>query len=137
MTERFSQLYRQIKEQVTEAENCLKDLVHHLKSPHESSPKEFDHHLKTINERCHASCEQAVEAGHRLKHFIEEAKTEAIAHFEDWKTDRAIAHLEAQADKKEHHAVDALILAAHSILEAEVAIAEALKARKTVIEVSG
>ena len=137
MTERFSQLYRQIKEQVTGAENCLTDLSGHLKSPHESSPKEFDLHLKTINERCHASCEQAVEAGHRLKHFIEEAKTEAVAHFDDWKTDRAIAHLEAQADKKERHAVDALILAAHSILEAEVAIAEALKARKTVIEVSG
>jgi len=45
--------------------------------------------------------------------------------------------LEKDADKKEQCAVDAVVVAAYALLEAEVAIVEALKARKIAIEVAG
>jgi hypothetical protein len=66
-----------------------------------------------------------------------EKKDELIAKYEDWKTDREIEKLEKHADQKEQQAVDAVVVAAFALLEAEVAIVEALKARKVAIEVAG
>ena len=77
------------------------------------------------------------QSGHRINQFIEEAKHNAVARFEEWKTNHEIAKIEKHADLKEQPAVDAIALAAFALLEAEVAIVEALKARKTALEVAG
>jgi len=93
--------------------------------------------LKAALTKCAAQREQANHAGHRIKQFIEEAKQTAVARFEDWKTNREIAKIEKHADQKEQQAADAIVLAAFALLEAEVAIVEALQARKIAIEVAG
>ena len=87
--------------------------------------------------KCDAKREEAGQAGQRLRQYLVEKKDELIAKYEDWKTDREIAKLEKHAEQKEQLAVDAVIVAAYALLAAEVAIVEALKARKVEIEVAG
>ena len=88
-------------------------------------------------EKREAKREQAAHAGHRIKKFLEESKENVVTKFEDWKTDREIEKIEKDADNKEQQAVDAIVVAAYALLDAEVAIVDALKARKMAIEVAG
>ena len=85
----------------------------------------------------HTSETCLAQTGRRIKQFIEEAKHSAVARFEEWKKNHEIAKIEKHADLKQQPAVDAIALPAFALLEAEVAIVEALKARKTALEVAG
>ena len=85
----------------------------------------------------HTSETCLAQTGHRIKQFIDAAKHNAVARFEEWKKNHEIAKIEKHADLKQQPAVDAIALAAFALLEAEVAIMEVLKARKTDLEVAG
>ena len=137
MSEKLDQCRDRLKEEIKSVETNLAQAGQHLASATETKIDTLDKRLKESLTTWESTREHAALAGDRIKHFVEEVKENAISKFEDWKTDREIGKLEKDADQKEEHAVDAIAVAAFAILEAEVAIMAALKARKIATEVAG
>ena len=137
MSEKLKQACDRVKEEIKTVETCLADLGEHLTSATEEKLEGTETRLKNAIAKYESRREQAVSAGKRVRDFLEEKKSEVISKYEDWKTDREIEKLEKHADKLEDHAVDSVVVAAYALLEAEVAIVEALKARKVAVEVAG
>ena len=126
-----------LEENLKSAEAYLTETKGHLAAAVEESVDELELRGKNALARLETKREQAASAKQKAIHYLEEKKEELIAKFEDWRTDREIEKLEKAADAKEEHAVDAMITAAYALLEAEVAILDALKARKIAVEVAG
>lgn len=128
---------KKIGEEIKVAEASLAKAVQHLTSLTESGVEAIENQLGETMLKCEAKRDQAEQAGQRIKLFLEEKTAHAVVKYEEWKTDHEIEKLEKHADKRERQAVDAIIVAAYALMEAEIAIMEALKARKTAIEVAG
>jgi hypothetical protein len=126
-----------LKEEVKAAEKYLLRVTHTLESATETGVEAMESRLKNAVCECEAESGRAAEAARRTKDFGKDAANNALNRIEDWKADREIAKIEKEADKKEKHALDAIVVAAFAIMEAEVASMEALKARKFAIEVAG
>ena len=137
MSNKLEQCIGRLKDEVKAVETGLISIGSHLTAAVEEKVEGLEARWKNALAQCEVKREEAGQAGQRLHRFLEEKKDELIAKYEDWKTDREIEKIEKHADQKEQHAVDAVIVAAFALLEAEVAIAEALKARKVAIEVAG
>jgi hypothetical protein len=137
MSEKLDQCCKRFKEEIRTAEAHLEQVGRHVESVTEHGVDALELRLKEAEAKCDASRDHASQAGLRIKQFLEEKKEGAISRLEDWKTDRDISKLEKHADKSEQQALDAIALAAFAILEAEVSLVEALKARKVAIEVAG
>ena len=137
MNNKLDHARNRFKEEINAIEVCLAQVGNHLASMSEKGVDDLEVELDKATTKCEAKREQATHAGHRIKQFLEEAKKNVVTKFEDWKTDREIEKIEKQADQKEQQAVDAIVVAAFALLEAEVAIVDALKARKMAIEVAG
>jgi len=137
MEDKLEKCCRRLKDEMKSAETCLGSVGQHLATATESKLDTLEAHLKAGIAKCDAKREQAAGAGERVRQFLEQTKADIVSKYEDWKTDREIGKLENHADKLEDRAVDAVVVAAFALLEAEVAIVEALKARKIAIEVAG
>jgi hypothetical protein len=137
MNNKLEQCINRVQDEIKTIETSLADTSNHLTTAVEQKAESLEAGWKNALAKCDAKREEAGQAGQRLRQFLEEKKEELISKYEDWKTDREIEKLEKHADKKEQQAVDAVVVAAFSLLEAEVAIVEALKARKIAIEVAG
>jgi hypothetical protein len=137
MNNKMEQAIDRLKDEIKVVETCLANTSDHLTSAIGESVEGLETRWKNALAKCEAKREQAEEAGQRLGQFLEEKKDELISKYEDWKTDREIEKLEKLADKQEQQAVDAIVVAACALLKAEVAIVEALKARKIAVEVAG
>lgn len=137
MSEKLNQCCHRFKEEIMTAETALERVGRHLASATATEVDALENRLKEAMSKCEAKREQATQAGQRIKQFLEETKNDVVTKFEDWKTDREIDKIEKHADKKEQQAVDAIVVAAFGVLKAEVAVVEALKARKIAVEVAG
>lgn len=137
MENKLEQSINRLKDEIKTVETCLASTSDHLISAVGESVESLETRWKNTLAKCEAKREQAGVAGQRLGQFLEERKEELISKYENWKTDREIEKLEKHADKKEQQAVDAIVVAAFALLEAEAAIVEALKARKIAVEVAG
>ena len=137
MNEKLEQCCNRLKEEIKTVEASLTQAGHHLSSATETKVDALEAGLNESLTKWEAKREHAAEAGHRVREYMEEVKDNAVSKFEDWKTDREISKIEKDADRKENQAADAIVVASFAILEAEVAIMEALKARKIAIEVAG
>lgn len=137
MNEKLNQCCNRLKEEMKTAESCLADVGQHLAAAAEEKVEGLETRWKNALAKSEAKREQAKGASERFRQFLQEKTAEAVSKYEDWKTDREIEKLEKHADKLEDRAVDAVGIAALALLEAEVAIVEALKARKIAIEVAG
>lgn len=128
---------KRLKEDVNHIQSHLSQVGQQLKSATEAKIETLESDLNSARDKCDAKRDQTSDAVQRMTQFIEEAKNNAVTKFEDWKTDHEIEKIEKQADKKEQQAIDAIMVAAFSCMEAEVAILDALKTRKMAIEVAG
>jgi len=137
MNNKLEQCINRVQDEIKTIETSLADTSNHLTAAVEQKAESLEAGWKNALAKCDAKREEAGQAGQRLRQYLEEKKDELVSKFEDWKTDREIAKLEKHADQKEQQAVDAVVVAAFALLEAEVAIVEALKARKIAIEVAG
>lgn len=137
MNNKLEQCIERLKNEVKTVETGLTDTSRHLTTAVEEKVDALDARWKNALAKYEARREEAGQAGHRLREFLEKKKDELVTRYEDWKADHEIGKLEKHADQKEQQAVDAVVVAAFALLEAEVAILEALKARKTAIEVAG
>jgi hypothetical protein len=137
MNDKLEQCISRVQDEIKTIETSLVDTGTHLTSAVEHKVEDLEAGWKNALAKCDAKREEAGQAGQRLRQYLVEKKDELITKYEDWKTNREITKLEKHADQKEQQAVDAVIVAAYALLEAEVAIVEALKARKVAIEVAG
>ena len=137
MNNKLDHACNRFKEEINAIELCLGQVGEHLAAATDAGVDALEVELDKATEKRDAKREQATHAGHRIKQFLEESKENVVTKFEDWKTDREIEKIEKDADKKEQQAVDAIVVAAYALLDAEVAIVDALKARKMAIEVAG
>jgi hypothetical protein len=137
MNNKLEQCINRVQDEIKTIETSLADTSNHLTTAVEQKAESLEAGWKNALAKCDAKREEAGQAGQRLRQFLEEKKDELISKYENWKIDREIEKLEKHADKKEQQAVDAVVVAAFALLEAEVAIVEALKARKIAIEVAG
>lgn len=137
MSTNLTQYCDRLKAEIKTAETCLTDMSGHLTSAPGEKLEGLEARWKNALTKCDAKREDAKNAGQQVRQFLEEKKAEVISKYEDWKTDREIAKLEQHADKLEAQAVNAVVVAAFALLEAEVAMVEALQARKVAVEVAG
>jgi hypothetical protein len=137
MNHKLEQCIHRVQDEMKTIESSLADTSNHLTTAVEQQAEHLETRWKNALAKCDAKREEAGQAGQRLRQYLEEKRDEVVSKFEDWKTDREIEKIEKQADRKEQQAVDAVIVAAYALLEAEVAIVEALRARKMAIEVAG
>jgi hypothetical protein len=134
---KLEQCVNRLKDEIKTVETGLADTSNHLASAAEETVEGLEARWKNALAKCEAKRAQVGQASERFLHFLEEKRKELVSKYEDWKTDHEIEKIEKHADKKEQQAVDAVIVAALALLEAEVAIVEALKARKIAVEVAG
>lgn len=137
MNDPLERCIERVKDEVRAVESSLADTNQHLTSAVGQNLEVLESNWKSALAKCEAKRELAGQAGQRLRQFLEEKKDELVSKYEDWKTDREIDKLEKHADRKEQQAVDAVVVATFALMEAEVAIVEALKARKIAVEVAG
>ena len=137
MNNQLEQSIDRLKNEIKNIETGLAATSQHLAAAGEEKVEGLDARWKNALAKYEAKREEAGQAGHRLRQFLENKKEALVAKYEDWKTDREIEKLEKYADQKEQQAVDAIVVAAFALHETEVAILEALKARKIAVEVAG
>jgi hypothetical protein len=127
----------QVKQEIITAEGKLKDVSRHIQTATDDERTALELKFKEAETQCAVSRQDATDAGLRVTQYIEDKIGSAVSKFEDWKTDRDIEKIEASAERKEQHALDSIVLAALALQEAEVALVDALAARKFAIEVAG
>lgn len=137
MSEKLNKCCQRLKEDVQTAESHLVRVGKHLASAAEAAGETLESHLTQAVEKCDSEREHAAKATERIKDFLHDAKETTIAKYEEWKTDREIEKIENDAERLEEIAVDSIVVAAFAIMEAEVAVVKALRARKVAIEVAG
>ena len=137
MSEKLNQCCERLKAEIKTAESSIEKTNHHLATATEQGVHALETRLSEAVAKCDEGRDQATEAAGRLKLFVEEKSHDVLTKIEDWKTDREISKVEKHADKLEQQAVDAVVVAAYALLEADVAIVDALKARRLAIDVAG
>ena len=137
MNENFDQCCDRLKEELKTVESYVRKAGHHVESAAEHGVDGLERRLNEAVALCDEKRGSATDAADRLKDFVEEKKKNAVGKFEEWKTDREISKIEMHADELEEQAVDAIVVAAYALLEAEVAVVDALKARRLAIDVAG
>ena len=137
MSDKLNQSYDRLKEEIKSAEACLADMGKQLAAAAEERAEGFDARLKDVVAQCEGKRDQARNAALNIRQFLQETGAEVLSKYEDWKTDREIEQIEKRAERLEEQAVNALVLAAFALSEAEVTMVKALKARKMAVEVAG
>lgn len=126
----------QIRAELGHAETSLTHVSRHL-DEEVGELSVLESGLKDAKLRRDTKREEAHRAGERLKEWFEGKKDLVVDKLEDVRTDIEIHRIEKDADRKEDHARDAIVVAAHALLEAEVALIDAVKARRLAIDVAG
>lgn len=135
MDKKLEQSCIRLQAKINQVEVHLSHVTNHLKSVTETEIITLEHNIEKARQECDDKRDKVTDAVQRgVEQFIEDAKSKA---YTKWITERESTKIEDMADKKEQQAIDAVMVAAFSCLEAEVVILDALKTRKAAIEVLG
>ena len=110
--------------------NQLKVAKAHLQDLHKETEAAIQTKLNAAKETLHAKKQEAAAAKTRLEAFAEDKKTETKAAVEEWKANHDRKKLEKRAERAEKYADTCIDVANFSAAEAQVAILEAVSARK-------
>ena len=134
MNEKLKQYCDRLQEEVKTAETCLARIGQHLADPELTPLTDWKALLQTATTDYRAKREQAQQAAQRVKVWFEEMENRAAVPLDESNLGGEAIKDENQADREEGLALDALTVAAHAILQAEVAILTAFKTRKTAFD---
>jgi len=134
MNEKLKQYCDRLQDEVKTAEASLARVGQHLINPELTPLADWKALLQAATTECRAKREQAQQAAQRVKVWLEETENKAGAPLDESNLGREAIRAENQADREESLALDALAVAAHAILQAEVAILTAFKTRKTAFD---
>ena len=130
MSDNLKQYRHRLREEAEIAETCLTRFGQHLVSPELTPLAEWKILLGEATTKYRAKCAQARQAGQRVKVWMEEMETTAGTPFDDSNLDGEVVKAENQADREEGLVLEAMVVAAHAALQAEVAILKAFVTRK-------
>lgn len=136
MNDELKQNSDRLQEEAKIAETCLARVRQHLVSPELTPLAAWKTLLQEATTQCAAKREPAQQAGQRVKVWMEETEKGARTLFDDSNLDGEVTKAENQADRVESLALDAMVVAAHAVLQAEVAILKALHTRKTALDLA-
>jgi hypothetical protein len=136
MSDKLKQYGDRLQEELKHAETFLARVGQHLVSPEAMPLADWDTFLQEAATRCTALQEQAQQAGQRVKLWMEEMQHKPAAPFDDSNLDAEVDKAENRADKEEGLALDAMVVAAHALLQAEVVTLKACKTRKTAFDLA-
>lgn len=125
-----------LQEGIKIAETGLARVGQHLVSPELTPLAAWKTLFQEAMAQCEAKREPAQQAGQRVKVWLEEVEKTAGTPLDESDLDGAIVKAENQADREESLALDAMAVAAHAILQAEVAVLQAFKSRKTAFDLA-
>lgn len=134
MNDKLKQYCDRLQAEVKSTETSLSRLGQHLVSPELTPLADWKASLQAATAECTAKREQAQQAARRVEAWLEEAEKMTGAPLDESNLDREAINAETQADREEGLALDALLVAAHDIQQAEVAILRAFKTRKTAFD---
>ena len=136
MSGNLKQYCDRLREEAEIAETCLARVGQHLVSPELTPLANLKTLLQEATVKCGAKREPARQAGQRVKAWMEEMEHGAETPFDDSNLDGEIVKAENEADREEGLALDAMVVAAHAALQAEVAILKAFGTRKTAFDLA-
>ena len=136
MNEELNQCCVRLQEEVKNAETCLSRIDEHLVSPELTPLSDWKALLQEAAEHLSAKREPARQSGERVKAWMEEIENGAKTPLDESNLDGEILRVENQADREEGLALDALVVATHAILQAEVAVLKAFTTRKTAVDLA-
>jgi hypothetical protein len=136
MIDELKQYCGRLQEEVSIAEGCLARVGQHLDYPELTPLADWKTLLQEATTKCRAKREQAQSAGQRVQVWMEELEKGAKAPFDDSDLDGEVLKAEHQADREEGLALEAMVVAAHAALQAEVAVLQAFKSRKTAFDLA-
>ena len=108
----------------------LKTAQAHLESLHKETEGAIQARVKAARETLEAKKREAATAKANLEKFVEDAKEETHAAVAEWKAKRDRKKLEKRAERTRKRAEAFIAVALYAAEEAEVAILEAMAARK-------
>lgn len=136
MDDELKQCCERLQEEAKIAESCLALVCQHLISPELTPIADWKTLLQEATAQWRAKREPAQQAGQRVKVWMAEWENGASAPFDYADLDRAVMKAEDQADREQGLALDAMVVATHAILQAEVAILKAFTSRKTAFDLA-
>jgi hypothetical protein len=134
MNEKLKQYCDRLQDEVKPAEASLARVGLHLINPELTPLADWKASLQAATTDYRAKREQAQQAAQRVKVWFEEMENRAAVPLDESNLGGEAIKAESQADREEGLALDALAVAAHAILQAEVAILTAFKTRKTAFD---
>jgi CHASE3 domain sensor protein len=108
----------------------LKAAKAHLEDVHKETEAAIQAKLKAAQETLEAKKQEAAAAKARVEEIVESKKDETQAAVAEWKANRDRKKLEKRAERAQKYAEACIAVALDSAEEAEVAILEALAARR-------
>ena len=134
MNDKLKQYCDRLKAETKIAEAYLARVGQHLDSPELTPLAMWKTLLQEATTECEAKREQADQAGQRVRIWMEGIEKSAGARFDDSNLEGEVNKAQNQADREEGLALDAIGVAAHAILQAEVAMLKAFTSRKTALD---
>jgi len=110
--------------------NQLKATKAHLEDVHKETEAAIQAKLKAAKETLEAKKQEAAAARAGMEEFVEAKKAETQAAVAEWKANRDRKKLEKHAERAQNYAEACIAVALCSAEEAEVAILEAVAARR-------
>lgn len=123
-----------LQEEIGIAEAILARLRQHLASPELTPVAQWKALLEEATTTLRAGSERAQQAGERVKSWMEEVDKGTPAPLDESDLDGEVIRIESKADKEQRLALDAMVVAAHAILQAECAVLEASHSQKVAID---
>jgi hypothetical protein len=134
MNEELKQYCDRLQEELKAAETSLARVGQHLVSPELTPLTDWKALLQTATTDYRAKREQAQQAAQRVKVWFDKMENRAATPLDESDLGGEAVKAENMAQNEEALALDAVRVAAHALLQAEVAVLSAFKTRKTAFD---
>jgi heme-binding NEAT domain protein len=130
MNMNLDELGKKLHGKIDNGINHLKTAKDHLENVKMEAETAIQTNLKAAKETLEEKKQETADATARLKELVEDKKTETETAVAEWKSNRDLKKLEKRAERAEKYAEACVEMALSSVVEAEVAILEAVAARQ-------
>lgn len=129
MSERVDRFCDNLRGRLNAVEEHLDHIKQRLDTSKNESRAAIEAKVGEVKAKLDAQRHKVEEAKADARERIEEKKAETASKIQEWKADRAQHKLEKRADRSEDYAAACILIAADTVVEAELATLEAVEAR--------
>lgn len=129
MSERVDRFCDNLRDRLNAVEEHLDHIKQRLDTSKNESRAAIEAKVGEVRAKLDAQRDKVEQAKADARERIEEKKAETASKIQEWKADRAQHKLEKRADRSEDYAAACILIAADTVVEAELATLEAVEAR--------